>query len=129
MPLLYALLLSLCRRDVVERRPSRLSRAAAFLWRDYADEFVWWELVDLLRRLTLTGTRSPMPPPYAHAPPLASQPRAPPAAPPSLQSLGVVWPDRITDRMTDRLRRPVSKGFVLLPEIFLNEAMGKTEFR
>lgn len=40
---------------VLRRRPTRWSRAAAVLTREYRPQFYWWEWVDLLRRLILTG--------------------------------------------------------------------------
>jgi len=45
----------LCLHQVLSRRPSKLSHAARVLTRDYKSAFFWWEWVELLRKLLLTG--------------------------------------------------------------------------
>ena len=37
------------------RTPTKLTHAIAFLHRDYRPEFFWWELVEIVRRVVLTG--------------------------------------------------------------------------
>ena len=54
-PLLFTAVLHQNRAAITERVPTDLSRAAAFLWRDYKPEYWWWESAELLRKLTLTG--------------------------------------------------------------------------
>jgi len=50
-----AVLLWAIRRQVVARRPSKLSHAARVLTRDYRSNYFWWDWAELLRRLVLTG--------------------------------------------------------------------------
>jgi hypothetical protein len=54
-PLLFTAVQHQNRAAITERVPTDLSRAAAFLWRDYKPEYWWWESAELLRKLTLTG--------------------------------------------------------------------------
>ena len=55
-PLLYALLLWTSRKAIVSGHPTQLSRAITFLSDDYQSSgLFWWELVDLSRKLILTG--------------------------------------------------------------------------
>mmetsp|Transcript_23187 Transcript_23187/g.71018 ORF Transcript_23187/g.71018 Transcript_23187/m.71018 type:complete len:1131 (+) Transcript_23187:1596-4988(+) len=49
------LLLIRIRSHVLLRRPSELSHAARMLTRDYKPAYFWWDFVDLLRKLLLTG--------------------------------------------------------------------------
>jgi hypothetical protein len=51
---LFALLCAI-RKRVLNRRPSKLSHAARVLTRDYKPAYFWWEFVELLRKLLLTG--------------------------------------------------------------------------
>ena len=51
MPLLYAFLLYRCRRSIQSRRPSSLSRAIRFLWSDYKDDYYWFEMIALTKKL------------------------------------------------------------------------------
>ena len=48
-------LLFASRRAVQSKRPTPLSRAIAFLYREYEPQFFWWELIEMLRRLVLVG--------------------------------------------------------------------------
>jgi hypothetical protein len=50
-----AILLWAIHRQVLARRPSKLSHAARLLTRDYRPDFFWWDWAELLRRLVLTG--------------------------------------------------------------------------
>lgn len=50
-----ALLLWAVRKQVLSRRPSKLSHAARVLTRDYKPAFFWWDFVELVRKLFLTG--------------------------------------------------------------------------
>jgi len=50
-----AVLLWKIRRQVIARRPNKLSHAARLLTRDYRPAFFWWDWLELLRRLILTG--------------------------------------------------------------------------
>ena len=54
VPLAFFLLVLHVRRSVRSRRPSMLANSTAFLWRDYNAPFIYWEIVDLLRKLFLT---------------------------------------------------------------------------
>ena len=55
MVLLYALLLVPVAKPLTQRRSSALTKATAFLWRDYEVDYFWWEPLELLRRTALTG--------------------------------------------------------------------------
>ena len=55
VPLLFAALLVPCRKPLTRRQPSRLSRAISFLHREYELDSFWWELIELIRKLFLTG--------------------------------------------------------------------------
>ena len=50
-PMLCALLLRKAWPSIRERKPSELSRSIRFLYREYG--IVWWELLDIFRRLYL----------------------------------------------------------------------------
>lgn len=50
-----AALLFAIRKRVLDRRPSKLSHAARVLTRDYKPAYFWWDFVELLRKLLLTG--------------------------------------------------------------------------
>jgi len=52
---LCAALLVRARAAIRSRRETALSRAIAFLWRDYEPHMWWWELVEMLRRFVLVG--------------------------------------------------------------------------
>ena len=53
--ILYLTLLYSVRRPLHNRTPTPLTRATAFLHRDYKVEYFYWEAVDLARRIILTG--------------------------------------------------------------------------
>jgi hypothetical protein len=53
--LVNAALLFAARKAIQSRRPTALSRAIAFLHREFKPQFFWWELVEMLRRLVLVG--------------------------------------------------------------------------
>ena len=55
MMLLYVGLLWGCRRAVLEHKPNALSCATSFLWKEYDDQYFWWELVELSKKLVLTN--------------------------------------------------------------------------
>jgi len=55
MVLLYILLLVPVAKPLTQRRSSALTKATAFLWRDYEVDYFWWEPLELLRRTALTG--------------------------------------------------------------------------
>lgn len=56
VPLMYGSLLFASRKSLSGRSaPTMLSRAMLFLSRDYATECFAWELVEVLRKLTITG--------------------------------------------------------------------------
>jgi len=48
--LLYA-----ARKAILKTRPTGLSRAIGFLYREFEPQFFWWELVEMLRRFVLVG--------------------------------------------------------------------------
>ena len=52
---LVATLLLASRRPIRTRRPTGLSRAIAFLHKEFDTEHYWWEVVEMLRRLVLIG--------------------------------------------------------------------------
>ena len=58
MPLLYALLLYRCRRSIQNHQPSPLSRAIRFLWSDYEDDYYWYEMVALTKKLVRKSSGS-----------------------------------------------------------------------
>ena len=55
VPLAYLLLLTKVRSMVRLKRSTPLANACRFLWRDYDVSLLFWEVVDLLRRLVLTS--------------------------------------------------------------------------
>jgi len=55
VPLLYSTVLAASRKADTARGPSKLSRAVGFLHRDYKPRFFWWEPIELVRKLCLTG--------------------------------------------------------------------------
>jgi len=52
---IHAALLHSARHAIVHQRPTALSRAIAFLHREFRPEAFWWELVEMMRRLVLVG--------------------------------------------------------------------------
>ncbi|KAL3912703.1 MAG: hypothetical protein SGPRY_008246, partial [Prymnesium sp.] len=52
---LVAVLLFSARHAIYSNTPTRLSRATAFLHREYQPHLFWWELVEMLRRIVLVG--------------------------------------------------------------------------
>ena len=52
---LNAALLFCARSAIMERRETMLSRATAFLHKEYESHLFWWELVEMLRRFVLCG--------------------------------------------------------------------------
>ena len=55
VPALFGGLLLKCRRSVQEEKPTKLSSAVQFITREYKPLTYYWELVDLFRKLLLTG--------------------------------------------------------------------------
>ena len=55
VPVLYALLLWAVRKSVVSHIPSPLSRGTLFLVGDYDSSKFWWEPLEMIRKLVLTG--------------------------------------------------------------------------
>jgi len=55
VPLFYVLLLLAAKRAIRDTRSTALTRASSFLWAEYEQRTFWWEPLDLLRRLTITG--------------------------------------------------------------------------
>ena len=52
---LNASLLFCARAAIVNRRETTLSKATAFLHKEYEPHLFWWELVEMLRRFLLVG--------------------------------------------------------------------------
>ena len=52
---IYLALLLLCRKAILSRTPTRLSRAIRFLTHDYTPECFYWEVLELVRRTALVG--------------------------------------------------------------------------
>ena len=55
MPLGFLALLLRVRKPVAAQRATPLSRATRFLWRDYSARFLFWEVLDLVRKIFLTS--------------------------------------------------------------------------
>jgi uncharacterized integral membrane protein len=55
VPVLLAAFLGCCRRDLIAGNRTPLTQATRFLTEDYKPGAFYWELVDLLRKLFLTG--------------------------------------------------------------------------
>jgi len=55
VPLIMFGLLWKIRHLVRAKRTTPLAEACSFLWRDYSEGFLYWEIFDIYRKLTLTG--------------------------------------------------------------------------
>jgi hypothetical protein len=55
MPLFFLLVLFKARKSIIYRRPSALSTATKFLHKEYAPGYFWWEPVEMVRKMVLTG--------------------------------------------------------------------------
>ena len=55
VPCAYALLLWRCRAEIRTGRPSWLASSARFLSEDYSHKFLWWEVLDMTRKLLLSS--------------------------------------------------------------------------
>lgn len=55
MPIMYSVLLKMCSKAIINHHPTKLSRAVAFLWGEYKDEYYWWEIVETYKKLILTN--------------------------------------------------------------------------
>ena len=55
VPLGFLALLLRVRKPVAAQRATPLSRATRFLWRDYSARFLFWEVLDLVRKIFLTS--------------------------------------------------------------------------
>ena len=53
--ILFTSLLVACYKPLRAKRPNALTRATAFLHREYEKTWYWWEAVELARKLVLTG--------------------------------------------------------------------------
>ena len=52
---LFMSLLAACYKPLQAKTPTALTRATAFLHREYETTYFWWEAVELTRKLVLTG--------------------------------------------------------------------------
>jgi len=52
---LFSLLLGMCYKAMQTNTPTDLSRAASFLHKEYEVGWYWWEALELLRKIVLTG--------------------------------------------------------------------------
>ncbi|EOD36171.1 hypothetical protein EMIHUDRAFT_226764 [Emiliania huxleyi CCMP1516] len=52
---LFTSLLAACYKPLQAKTPNALTRATAFLHREYETTYFWWEAVELARKLVLTG--------------------------------------------------------------------------
>ena len=52
---LFTSLLAACYKPLQAKTPNALTRATAFLHREYEQNWYWWEAVELARKLVLTG--------------------------------------------------------------------------
>lgn len=55
VPILYALLLWVCRKSIQSGQLTTMSRATEFLYDDYRTNLYWWEPLEMCRKLVLTG--------------------------------------------------------------------------
>jgi len=55
VPLLFFSLLLMCRTAIISMRTTPLSRSIAFLYEEFRSDFFFWEPIDVLRRVALTG--------------------------------------------------------------------------
>jgi len=55
VPLLMLALLWKIRHNVRSKRTTPLAEACSFLWRDYNESMMFWEVIDLYRKMLLTG--------------------------------------------------------------------------
>ena len=55
MPLLFLVLLAAAREAIITHQPTALSQALGVLWREYTPHLFFWGVVELMRRVTLTG--------------------------------------------------------------------------
>lgn len=53
--LFFAAILFAARRAITQQRPTTLSNACRFLYREYLPSFYWWEVLELLRKIILSG--------------------------------------------------------------------------
>ena len=54
-PIVFLALLMAVRRSVRAKKPTSLANALRFLWEDYDESIMFWDIVDTWRRLVLTG--------------------------------------------------------------------------
>ena len=55
MPFMFLMLLLSTRKSIQAHRVTPLSRAAVFLYKEYEAPFYWWEPLEMVRKLVLTG--------------------------------------------------------------------------
>ena len=55
IPLAYAVFLFYARHAILNHQPTRLSIGIGGLWREYEPSCYWWEPLEMLRKLVLTG--------------------------------------------------------------------------
>ncbi|KAL1508306.1 hypothetical protein AB1Y20_004417 [Prymnesium parvum] len=55
VPLLFSMLLLSCRKEILSMRSTPLSRSIAFLYREFVPAFYFWETLDVMRRIALSG--------------------------------------------------------------------------
>jgi len=55
VPLVFFGLLISIRKSVYSKRTTFLAEACRFLWRDYREDMMFWEILDIYRKLFLTG--------------------------------------------------------------------------
>ena len=55
MPLVFLMVLLPLRKELLLKRKTRMVKATAFLHKEYAPAYFWWEVVSLCQRLTLSG--------------------------------------------------------------------------
>ena len=55
VPLVYLILILLIRRSVVEKHITPLANACKFLWADYNPNFLFWEVIDVERKVLLSA--------------------------------------------------------------------------
>lgn len=71
VPLTFLVLLVSSRTSLRAQRVTAAARATSFLWNDYEASFVFWEAIDLWRKVTSHITISWRPPPFFSPPPIA----------------------------------------------------------
>jgi len=55
VPLFFIILLLSVQKSLRAHHRTRLAEACRFLWRDYKDSLLWWDFIDIIRKIFLSG--------------------------------------------------------------------------